>query len=97
MLTFGLGILFRIVNAVLGLYSLLVLVHFILTLVKAPSNKWTTLLASFVEPALSPIRALLNGLLPKKWQIIDWSPVALLILISVVQSVLGVVRAILIG
>lgn len=95
MLTFVLGTLFRIVNAVLGLYSLLVLVHFILKLVKAPSNKWTNLLASFAEPALAPIRALLNGFLPKKWQIIDWSPVALLILISVVQGVLGIIWGIL--
>lgn len=59
------GIIFGLINLVLDIYKLLVLVHFILTLVKVPANKWTTLLASIVEPALVPFRKLLTKHLPK--------------------------------
>ncbi len=82
------GIIFGLINLVLDVYKLLVIVHFILTLVKAPSNKWTTLLASIVEPALVPFRKLLTKHLPKNWQIADWSPVALFIVITIIQWIL---------
>ena len=82
------------INTLIDIYKLLVLVHFILVLVKAPSNKWTTLLASVVEPALAPVRKLVNRYLPKSWQIIDWSPVALLIGISIAQWVLNLILGI---
>ena len=84
------SLIFGIVDSILGVYALLVLVHFILTLAKVSSNKWTTLLASIVEPALAVVRPLVNKYLPKKWQTIDWSPVALLIAISLVQWALGI-------
>lgn len=83
--------IFGLIDFVLDIYKLLVVVHFILTLVKVSANKWTTLLASIVEPALAPVRTLLNKYLPENWKIIDWSPVGLLILISVVQWALGIV------
>lgn len=82
------GIIFGLINFVLDVYKLLVLVHFILTLVKVPSNKWTTLLASIVEPALVPFRKLLTQHLPKNWQICDWSPVALYLVITLIQWIL---------
>ena len=82
------GFIFGLINLVLDIYKLLVIVHFILTLVKAPSNKWTTLLASIVEPALVPFRKLLSKHLPKNWQICDWSPVALFIVITIIQWIL---------
>ena len=82
------------INALIDIYKLLVLVHFILVLVKVPANKWTTLLSSIVEPALAPVRVLVNKYLPKKWQIIDWSPVALLIGIGVAQWVLNLILGI---
>ncbi len=82
------GIIFGLINLVLDIYKLLVLVHFILTLVKVPANKWTTLLASIVEPALVPFRKLLTKHLPKNWQICDWSPVALYLLITLIQWIL---------
>ena len=85
---------FDLIGLVVGLYALLVLVHFILTLVKVPENKWTTLLTSIVEPALAPVRVLVNKYLPKNWQVIDWSPVALLIGISVAQWVLNLILGI---
>ena len=83
------------INTLLDVYKLLVLVHFILMLVKVPANKWTTLLGSIVEPALAPVRVLVNQYLPKNWQIIDWSPVALLIGISIAQWALNLVLGIL--
>ena len=82
------------INAIIDIYKLLVLVHFILTLVKVPENKWTTLLTSIVEPALAPVRGLVNKYLPMNWQVIDWSPVALLIGISVAQWVLNLILGI---
>ena len=82
------GIIFGLINLILDIYKLLVIVHFILTLVKAPANKWTTLLASIVEPVLNPIRKLLTQYLPENWQIADWSPVALFIVITIIQWIL---------
>ena len=83
------------INTLIDIYKLLVLVYFIIMLVKVPANKWTTLLSSIVEPALVPVRVLVNKYLPKNWQIIDWSPVALLIGISIAQWVLNLVLGIL--
>ena len=83
-----LGLLFGLINLALNLYKLLVLAHFILTLAKAPANKWTTLLASIVEPALVPFRKLLTKHLPKNWQVCDWSPVALYLVITLIQWIL---------
>ena len=80
---------FGLIGLVVGIYGLLVLVHFILTLIKVPANKWTTMLASIVEPALAIVRPVVNQILPKKWQIIDWSPVALILVLSVVDGILG--------
>ena len=83
------------INALIDIYKLLVLVHFILVLAKVPANKWTTLLSSIVEPALASVRVLVNKYLPKNWQILDWSPVALLIGIGVAQWVLNLILGIL--
>ena len=82
------GIIFGLINLVLDVYKLLVLVHFILTLIKLPANKWTTLLASVVEPALVPFRKLVTQHLPKNWQICDWSPIALILVITLIQIIL---------
>ena len=83
------------INTLIDIYKLLVLVYFIIMLVKVPANKWTTLLSSIVEPALVPVRVLVNKYLSKNWQIIDWAPVALLIGISIAQWVLNLVLGIL--
>ena len=82
------GFVFGLINLVLDVYKLLVLVHFILTLVKVPANKWTTLLSGIVEPALVPFRKLLSQHLPKNWQVCDWSPVALYLVITLIQWIL---------
>lgn len=83
-----LNILATLIILIVKLYKLAVVVYFVLELLKIPANKWTSLLASIIEPVLVPIRKLVNQYLPKKWQIIDWSPVVLFLLINVVQWLL---------
>ena len=83
-----LSILSYLIILAVKLYKLLVVIYFILKLLKVPANKWTALLDSVIEPVLNPIRKLVNQYLPQKWQIIDWSPVALFLLITVVQWLL---------
>ncbi len=80
--------IFSLSNFVLRLYKLLVLIYFLLSLLKVPANKWISLLGSIIEPVLNPVRKLLSQYLPKEWQIMDWSPVALWLAISVVQWLL---------
>jgi len=84
------GFIFGLITTILVLYNLLVLVHFILELVKVPQNKWTELLRSIVEPALKPTRELLKKIFPKMDEKgIDWSPLALFVIISVACAILG--------
>lgn len=85
------GFIPNAINTLIDVYMLLVLAHFILMLVKVPANQWITLLASIVEPVLKPVRKLVNRLLPQKWQIIDWSPVALLLGITIARRTLELV------
>lgn len=82
------GLVTGLINLILTIYKLLVIVLFVLKLAKAPANRWITLLDSIVEPVLVPLRKLLNKYLPQKWQIIDWLPIALFIVISVIQWIL---------
>ena len=80
--------LFDLIDLALKLYKLLLLAHFLIRVMKIPANKWTTLIASFVEPVLPPVRRALNEYLPKNWQVCDWSPIAVFLIVTVVQWVL---------
>ena len=80
--------LFELIDLALKLYKLVLLAHFIIGLLKMPANKWTTLIARFVEPVLPPVRRALSEYLPQKWQVCDWSPIAVFLVITVVQWVL---------
>ena len=82
------SLLFSLIDLVLKLYKLVLFAHFIVGVLKIPANKWTTLIARFVEPVLPPVRRALNEYLPKNWQVCDWSPVAVFLIITVVQWVL---------
>lgn len=84
------SLVFGLISFLLDIFKLLVIVHGVLMLVKLPANKWTTLLASVMEPLLNPLRLLLSRYLPRNWQIADWSPLAMLILVAVVQWVLRI-------
>ncbi len=89
------NIIFNIIYLVLDLYGLLLLVEFILTLVKVPSNRWTELLRNVTELTCSPARIFLNRVLPSKWQIADWSPIAVIIVIWIVKLILGLIQGLL--
>ena len=82
------SIIFGLIHGLLNVYKLLVIAYCVISLMGISANKWTELLRSVVEPLLLPIRKLLAQCLPKAWQIIDWSPVVLIILVSLVQWIL---------
>lgn len=80
--------LLAVLNTLLELYKLLLLIYFVVALLRVPSNRWTTLLARVIEPVVNPVRTFLRTRLPARWQMVDWSLVAVYLLISVAQSVL---------
>ena len=82
------SIIFGLIHGLLNVYKLLVIAYCVISLMGISANKWTELLRSVVEPLLLPIRKLLAQYLPKSWQIFDWSPVVLIILVSLVQWIL---------
>ena len=82
------SMLFGLIDGLLNVYKLLVIAYCVISLMGIAANKWTELLRSVVEPLLLPIRKLLAQYLPRTWQIVDWSPVALILLVSLVQWVL---------
>lgn len=79
---------FGLIHGLLNVYKLLIIAYVVINLMGVSANKWTELLRSVVEPVLAPIRKLLAQYLPKAWQIFDWSPVVLIILVSLVQWIL---------
>lgn len=82
------SMLFGLINGLLDVYKLLIIVYCVISLMGISANKWTELLRSIVEPMLLPIRKLLAQHLPGAWQIIDWSPLVLILLVSLVQWIL---------
>lgn len=77
------------IRMLLGLYSLLVLVHAIVIWIRIPANRWTEMLRSVVEPALQVTRNLMKRFLPFLCGTsIDWSPVVLFVLLNLLRSVL---------
>lgn len=73
---------------VLRFYRLLLLVAFFLQFAKFPANRWTVLLAQWTEPLLKPVRVFLNKYMPAKVMKIDWSPLALWLVLRVVEWLL---------
>ena len=79
------SIIFGLIHGLLNVYKLLVIAYCVISLMGISANQWTELLRSVVEPLLLPIRKLLAQYLPNAWQIIAWSPVVLIIMVSLVQ------------
>ncbi len=78
------------------LYKLALIAYVVLSFLHIPANRWTEMLRRIIEPALSPVRVFLHRVLPPNWmRTFDWSPVALYLLISLVQTVLGTIVRIL--
>ncbi len=80
--------LLGLVGKLLDLYKILIVVYVVLEILHVPANKWTEMLRSVIEPALAPVRKLMAKYLPKEWMKIDWSPVALFLLATVIQWLL---------
>lgn len=78
--------LYSLINMALSLYRLCVIAYVALSWLRIPANKWTELLRRLVEPVLAPIRRLLVRRLPSQWQILDWSPVVLLLALEIIGS-----------
>ena len=70
------------------IYELLILVYCVLSWFRISENKWTVMLKNLVEPALTPIRDFLNRVLPGSFRMIDFSPIVLMILISIGRNLL---------
>ncbi|MBQ8200424.1 MAG: YggT family protein [Clostridia bacterium] len=80
--------LIGLASGLLDVYKLLIIAYVVLSWMRIPANRWTELLRSVIEPALTPVRRLLAKYLPREWQKLDWSPVALYLIITVIQWLL---------
>lgn len=81
--------LYGLISLVLRLYRLALIAYVVLSWIRIPSNRWTVLLERIIEPVLQPVRVFLHRKVPEKYLMIDWSPVALWLLIEIVDMVLG--------
>ncbi len=76
-------LLIRIIQAVASILMLVVIVDVVLSYFMSPYHPVRTALDKIVEPLLKPIRRIIPPL-----QMIDFSPVILIILIQVVETLL---------
>ncbi len=72
----------------LNIWTLLLVIHVILSWTKTASNKYTVLLSRIVEPVLEPIRRFLRQVLPAQLQVLDLSPIVAWILVSILRSII---------
>ncbi len=78
------------IGFLIGLYSLVVIVYFVLQFLPIPANKWTEMVRELVEPALDVVRTLMDRYLPQlRSKGFDWSPVVLYIVLRLIGVVLG--------
>ena len=82
----------NVLRYALHLYSLLILLHAVLSWVRPRANRWTVLLDSLVEPVLEPVRRLLRRLLPASAWVVDWSPLAVLLAIRLAVHLTRLIR-----
>ena len=77
-----------LVRWILGIAEWLIIIYFVMKIF-IPQNKYTVMTGKYVEIVLSPIRNTLLRLFPKLANYrIDFSPIALLLLIWVAQQLL---------
>lgn len=73
-----------------------VLLAYVLMSLLIPENKYTLLIGKYVEPLLAPLRTLLAKLIPKLGAMrVDFSPVALWLLLTIAEWLLRVLKNIL--
>lgn len=82
------GFIRGVIDFALLLCQLAAVAYLVIDLMNLKANKWTELLRSVLEPVLAPIRVLLNKHLPRKYQTIDWSPVALVIALALLRWII---------
>lgn len=83
------SILMSLVYQLIGLFDMLLLIYCILSWIPMPANQFVVVLRRIMEPVLTPIRQVLARFLPRSWQVIDLSPIAAWVLLSIVRKVLG--------
>ena len=76
------------VNLAFSLYELLVLVYCALSWLRIAENRWTVMIRRLVEPALAPIRRMLENVLPASVRMVDLSPIVLILLLSICKRIL---------
>lgn len=95
MLVSLLNLIFNLAYWVLNIAGWLLLIYVVMALI-IPQNKYTLLIGKYVEPVLSPVRALLYRLIPKLRNVrVDFSPIALWLLLSVAEWLLRLLQNIL--
>ena len=83
--------IYRLLSTLLLAYELALFAYVLLSWFRPAANRWTELLRSFVEPPLKPIRRFLTRKLPLRWQFIDWSVLAMWLLLDLIRRVLIVI------
>ena len=81
-------LIYRLLSTVISAYELALLVYVILTWIRPAANRWTELLRSVVEPPLQPIRRFLMRHIPLRWQFLDWSVLAMWLLLDLAKTLL---------
>ena len=83
------SIIMGLIYQVMGLFDLLLLVYCVMSWIPMPSSQWMVMLRRLMDPILNPIRQVLARILPRSWQMIDLSPIAAWIILSLIRKVLG--------
>lgn len=81
-------LIYRLLSTVISAYELALLVYVILSWIRPTANRWTELLRSVVEPPLQPIRRFLMRHIPLRWQFLDWSVLAMWLLLDLAKTLL---------
>ncbi len=82
-------ILFTILYWALHLYSLVLLARSVLGMLFPQGNKWTALAEQVTEPVLAPVRKLLRDLFPNLPPTADFSPLAVILLIQLLELIVA--------
>ncbi|MCE5342918.1 MAG: YggT family protein [Eubacteriales bacterium] len=95
MLVSLLNIIFNVAIFLVNIATWLVIVYVVMTLI-IPQNKYTLLVAKYIEPILAPIRSWLAKTFPKLNQTrLDLSPAVLWLLLEIVGWLLQWIRSLL--
>ncbi|MGN1021652.1 MAG: YggT family protein [Aristaeellaceae bacterium] len=81
-------LIYTLLSMLLSLYEIVLFIYVVMSWIHPAANRWTELVRRLVEPVLQPIRRVLMRHLPARWQIIDWSVLALWLIIGLARRVL---------